>query len=264
MPGNLDIVKREPNISLKPMSLVFVHGAWHGAWCWEAFQSYFAEQGYVSYAVNLRGHGGSAGRDKLRWTSASEYVADLEQVVDQVAGPVILIGHSMGGYLIQKYLESRSAAAVVLLASIPVSGTFKLFNRIAIRNPWQTLKMHLTMEPFVLIETPRLAQEAFFSADMPPEDVGRHFARFQSESYRIGWDSSLFNLPCPKRVRRIPMLVLGGQNDSMILLSETEETAAAYGAKAEFFANMAHDMMLEKGWMKVAERITIWLHDQNL
>lgn len=264
MPTNLVVVKREPNITPKPTSLIFVHGAWHGAWCWEHFQPYFVELGYTSYALNLRGHGGSDGRGRLRWTSGSEFVRDLEQVVDEVPGPMVLIGHSMGGYLIQKYLESGSAAAAILLASTPVNSTFKMFHRLAIQKPWQTLKMHLTMEPFALIETPRLAQEAFFSADMPAEEISKHFARLQSESYRVGWDTVCLNPPRPKRVHRVPMLVLGAQNDKIILPSETEETAAAYGVKAEFFPGMAHDMMLEKGWTGVAKRIALWLHDQNL
>jgi pimeloyl-ACP methyl ester carboxylesterase len=264
MPGDLDTVTRVPERTLTPTTLVLIHGAWHGSWCWERFQHYFAEQGYASTAVNLRGHGASDGRDKLRWTSASEYVKDMEEVVDQMPGPAVLIGHSMGGYLIQKYLESRPAAAAVLLASIPARGAFRMFNRLAVRKPWRTLKMHLSRDPFVLIETPCLAQEALFSADMSAQEVGEHFARLQPESYRVGWDLSVLNLPRPKQMYRIPMLVLGGQNDNLILASETEETAAAYGVKAEFFENMAHDMMLEKDWLRVAERITAWLRDHNL
>ena len=40
--------------------LLFVHGAWHGAWCWTTnFTDWFAERGYTSYAVDLSGHGAS-------------------------------------------------------------------------------------------------------------------------------------------------------------------------------------------------------------
>ena len=61
--------------------ILFVHGAWHAAWCWENFLPYFAQQGYPSYAVSLRGHGASEGRDKIRWHSAAHgYVADVTQI----------------------------------------------------------------------------------------------------------------------------------------------------------------------------------------
>lgn len=40
--------------------LVFVHGSYHGAWCWrENFMPYFAAAGYDTYAISLRGQGGS-------------------------------------------------------------------------------------------------------------------------------------------------------------------------------------------------------------
>ena len=40
--------------------LLFVHGSYHGAWCWrERFLPYFAAAGWDCYAVSLRGQGGS-------------------------------------------------------------------------------------------------------------------------------------------------------------------------------------------------------------
>ena len=37
--------------------ILFLHGAWHGAWCWEKyFMDIFAEQGYENYAITLRSH----------------------------------------------------------------------------------------------------------------------------------------------------------------------------------------------------------------
>ena len=41
-------------------------------------------------------------------------------------------------------------------------------------------------------------------------------------------------------------------------------TADTYHTKAEFFPSMGHDMMLEPGWEKVAERIDTWLTGLNL
>jgi len=244
--------------------IVFVHGAWHGAWCWENFLPHFARAGYASYAVSLRGHGASEGREGLRWHSAARgYVADVAQVVAQLARPPVLVGHSMGGYVVQKYLESHAAAAGVLLASIPASGVLRFALRYAARHPWAFLKSQLTLEPWHLVATPALAQEAFFSPGLPAEEVARHFVRLQPESYRMQFEAMFLDLPKPARVRT-PMLVLAAANDRVFTLAEEQATARAYGTEAVVFPDMAHDMMLEPGWRSVADRILGWLAERGL
>ena len=60
---NLELIKSEPVSAAHPTPILFVHGMWHGAWCWaEHFLPYFAQHGYDSYALSLRGHGASEGR----------------------------------------------------------------------------------------------------------------------------------------------------------------------------------------------------------
>jgi pimeloyl-ACP methyl ester carboxylesterase len=261
----LEIVTHKPKTNIRPTPILFVHGAWHGAWCWENFLPYFAEQGYESHALSLRGHGKSEGRERIRGRiRGAEYVADLAQAAGQLSRPPILVGHSMGGYVIQKYLETHSAPAAILLAPVPVSGVLKFFLRLAVRHPGQSIKAHLTWNAYAAIETPRLARDAFFSADLPDEALDRHFARLQQESYRAGLDMALFDLPKPLKVSPPPMLVLGAANDAVFTREEVEATARAYNAQVEFFPNMAHDVMLEADWQKVAERIVNWLKEKGL
>ncbi|MBN1636755.1 MAG: hypothetical protein JW920_09580 [Deltaproteobacteria bacterium] len=52
-----------------------------------------------------------------------------------------------------------------------------------------------------------------------------------------------------------PPLVLGAANDIAISPSEIEATARRHKTQAEFFPNMAHDMMLEASWQAVTDRI---------
>jgi pimeloyl-ACP methyl ester carboxylesterase len=107
---NLETIKEEPVSDVRSTPILFVHGMWHAAWCWsEHFLPYFARHGYVSHALSLRGHGGSEGWERLRWTSLAEYVSDVEQVVGHIGRPPVLVGHSMGGVIVQKYLESNGA-----------------------------------------------------------------------------------------------------------------------------------------------------------
>jgi len=260
----LELIVQNPEKNPHPTPILFVHGAWHGAWCWaEHFLPFFADHGYASFALSLRGHGTSAGREHLRRNRIADYVADVAEVIGHLPNPPILVGHSMGGLIVQKYLETNSAPAAVLLASVPVHGAIQTTLRTALRHPLPFLKANLTWSLFPIVGTPGLAREGFFSADMPAEQVARYFARMQDESYPAFWDMLAFSLPRPQKVST-PMLVLGGAADTMFHPAETKATARAYHTQAQIFPNMAHDMMLEAGWQSVAERILGWLKERNL
>jgi pimeloyl-ACP methyl ester carboxylesterase len=119
----LEVLSRAPARPRNAPPLLFVHGAWHGAWCWdEHFLGYFSQLGFSAHAVSLRGHGESEGKERLRFARLSDFVEDLEQTVDALPATPVLIGHSMGGFVVQKYLERRRAPLAVLLASIPPGG----------------------------------------------------------------------------------------------------------------------------------------------
>src|SRR3954471_1225490 len=106
-----------------PVPLLFIHGAWHAAWCWdENFLSFFADKGYRALAVSLRGHGSSPTTKRLRDCSFADYLEDVTSVADSLPTRPVVIGHSMGGFIVQKYLESSSAPAAVLMASMPPRG----------------------------------------------------------------------------------------------------------------------------------------------
>jgi alpha-beta hydrolase superfamily lysophospholipase len=260
MSMHLEILTKLPQSNPHPTTLLFIHGAWHDAWCWaEHFLPYFAQHGYISYALDLRGHGKSEGRERLRWTSIANYVSDIEQIVSQLERPPVLIGHSMGALVIQKYLESHMAPAAVLLAPVPPRGILRTTLSIAIRHPLPFLKANLTLKLYPIIGTPALIREAFFSPDMPEEKVRAYFAHMQDESYRAFIDMLLG--PSRPGREKIPMLVMGGARDTIYTRKEFEATAHAYGTRAEIFPNMAHDLMLEEGWQAVADRMLGWFEE---
>ncbi|HYA88978.1 MAG TPA: alpha/beta fold hydrolase [Nitrospirota bacterium] len=260
----LEVISKKPDGNSRSTPLLFVHGAYHGAWCWENFLPFFANHGYEAHAVSLRGHGGSDGYEHIQSFRITDYIADMEEVAGKLSSPPVLIGHSMGGYVIQKYLERYAAPAAILLATVPVSGFMKMLVRTGMRHPWQALKLHVTRNMFALIEKPSLAREALFSADIPPETLHRHFMRLRNESYRVGQEGTFYDLPHPDKMIPIPMLIMGAVDDALFSCREIEETARTYNTRAEFFPNMAHDMMLEADWQKVAMRILEWLREQGL
>jgi pimeloyl-ACP methyl ester carboxylesterase len=109
----LETITRLPQTQTHATPLLFIHGMWHGAWCWdEFFLPFFAEHGYRAAALSLRGHAGSEGH--IRGSTIADYVADVEQVARTFETHPVLIGHSMGGFITQKYLETHNAPAAAI------------------------------------------------------------------------------------------------------------------------------------------------------
>jgi alpha-beta hydrolase superfamily lysophospholipase len=263
----LELLHTQPSQTKHTPPVLFVHGAWHGAWCWaEHFLGFFAEHGYNAYALSLRGHGTSLGRNKLRITRISKYVEDVALIASQLESQhntrPIVIGHSMGGLVVQKYLEAYEAPAAVLMASVPPAGVLATTLRIAFRHPILFAKVNVMMSLYPLVATSSLARESFFSANMSDALVNQYWKQLQDESYFGFLDMLAFNLPQPAKVKT-PFLVLGAANDTIFYPNEIEATARAYGTNAIIFANMAHDMMLEANWQDVAVCICQWLEQKH-
>ena len=254
----LEVISREPVERRFQTPLLFVHGTGHAAWCWdENFLPFFADRGFSSHAISLRGHGESEGRDKLKWTSIANYVADVHSVVSQLDGPPVLFGHSLGGTVVQKYLEKHPAAAAVLVAPSPSEGMLVSGLKLQMKHPLLLTKVALKQDYAAMFGTPELAKKFLFSPEVPLEEVAKHSSRFGSESYRAGLEL-IYNLPRPSRIKA-PVLVVGAENDALIASKKIENTARAYRAECKIFPAMAHDMMLEPRWRDVAEYIADWL-----
>lgn len=165
---HLEVISHAPAANPRPTPILFVHGAWHGAWAWEDHDlAYFAQHGYHTHALSLRGHGGSDGHEGLRWHRISDYVADVKQVADTLPAPPILIGHSMGGFTVQKYLEKYSAPAGVLIASLPSAGALVMLVRLLLHHPLVFLKVNTQSNLRPIVETPALAREHLSSRPRP-------------------------------------------------------------------------------------------------
>jgi pimeloyl-ACP methyl ester carboxylesterase len=258
----LEMISKYPRQNSHPTPLLFIHGTLHTAACWDVyFLDYFAQHGYAAHAVNLRGHGNSEGREKLRWTRIADFVEDVANAVQQLPSPPILIGHSMGGFIIQKYLEDHDAPAAVLLSSASPAGLLPTAIRTARRQPWVFVKVNLTMSLLPFIATPQLVGDAFFSNDLPDEQLVEYWKQTQDDSFMAFLDMVAFDLPKPEKVKT-PLLVLGAARDNMIGPREIEATARAYNTHAEIVPDVAHNSMLEQGWQNVAERILAWLNEQ--
>lgn len=78
-------------------TLVLVHGAWHGAWCWERVVDHLRDDHGVRFrTLDLPGHGDSTEPLGDLHTDADV----VRAVLDEVGGPVVLVGHSYAGAVI--------------------------------------------------------------------------------------------------------------------------------------------------------------------
>jgi alpha-beta hydrolase superfamily lysophospholipase len=131
------------------------------------------------------------------------------------------------------------------------------------RYPTVTLKTMLLFDGGALVSAPEVVRDAFFSDGFPEAEFSKHYARVQTESFRMMFDTTVLHLPQPQKVKT-PLLVLAAENDRVFSVTEQKATAKAYATEATFFPNMAHDMMIERGWQKVADKILEWVNARGL
>ncbi|MCB0994595.1 MAG: alpha/beta hydrolase [Acidimicrobiales bacterium] len=93
----------------RPATLVLVHGAWHGAWCWDLLRDELAGLGVASVAPDLPSTASGG--------ALSDDVATVRQALDSVDGPAVLVGHSRGGFVIAEAGDHPAVTHLVFLAA---------------------------------------------------------------------------------------------------------------------------------------------------
>jgi pimeloyl-ACP methyl ester carboxylesterase len=97
----------------EPSAVLLVHGAWHGAWCWGPVIEALAERDVGAVAVDLPGHGTDPG-------ALTDLHGDAQRVQEALEGltePVVLVGHSYGGVVITEAGVHPMVSHLVYLAS---------------------------------------------------------------------------------------------------------------------------------------------------
>jgi len=240
--------------------IVFQHGAWHGAWCWQWWQELFAEWGWTSHAHSLPNHGGSENKRHYRFCTLGYYLEFLDAEVKRCSQPPILIGHSMGGMLTQWYLKHKGdLPAAVLLASMPL---YDYPFRYIARDPFGMLLVSLTLSGNPLIRSAEQAGKKFISAGalLSAEEL---YARLSSESaLPVLQLNPLVWHPRPKPAT--PMLVVAGEIDALFTPDDEKRLADFYGAEYKLFRNTAHNLMMERTYIESARYIHDWLLQENI
>lgn len=246
----------------KPV-LVLVHGAWHSAAYWELyFAPWFREQGYTVLCPDLPGHG-TPGPKRIPLFSINQYVDKVEQLVQQQAAPVVVVGHSMGGHVTQKLMERKPANLVGagLMASVPPRGVFNVVLNLLKRHPLKLLLTTFTANMHRLMATPALAREFLYTEHIDEATLQGYHQLVQNESFRAFLDMLALNLPRPAKTDpALPKWIVGAEKDVLFPPEAVEQTATAYGTTATIYPKMAHSsLVLEEGWQQVAQDLHQWI-----
>lgn len=239
--------------------LLFVHGAYVAAWCWaEHFLPHFAAAGFDAYAVSLRGHGASPARESLASHSIADYVEDLAEAIDAIGEPPVVIGHSMGAFVLQRYLARHALPGAVMLAAVPPQGLGAASMELAWRDPSLLTELNTLMQAGRASPTALL--RAMFAQPLDTERLARYHRLSQRESQRAIWDMTFVHpFQMWAAPRGTPTLYLAAAQDRLIPLHHQHTGATLLGVGVETLDGFGHGVMLESGWQRAADRIEAWL-----
>jgi pimeloyl-ACP methyl ester carboxylesterase len=259
----LELIHAPAQGQARPVKLLFVHGICTGAWVWEQhFLPYFAGLGYESYAVSLRGHGKSEGREQIRQFELGDFAEDVDWAVKQMGGPVVVTGHSLGGAVVQNYVKrGGKAAGIVLFCSVPPHGLLRAAIAMQTQNP--ALARELRNALLLGLRGADLDEiEAGLFAHPPSAELRRMlFERMDdiaeaASKQAMGWPPfAPFPWGMPK------LLVIGGDRDQFVPEGDVRMTAIYYGAPAVIVRGGAHAMMMDTNWGDAAGPIGDWLQE---
>jgi pimeloyl-ACP methyl ester carboxylesterase len=259
---HLEVRSRRPAAATSKPPLLFVHGGYCDAWCWDPhFLPWFARRGHEAHALSLRGHGESAGRDLMWMAGLDDYAADVERVAARMPAPPVLVGHSMGAAIVERMVATRPVRGAALLAPIPPAGLLPVATRLAAERP-DTLLHLAMMDPMRLSAQVLAALEPFYFSDRMDRklllEASRHI---NGESPRALLDLSLrLHWTLPER-RPPPMLVLGAEGDRICRVDDVEATARHHGVTPTLVPGLAHMLMLEPEWLTVAQALAAWIDE---
>jgi pimeloyl-ACP methyl ester carboxylesterase len=123
-----------------PSTVVLVHGACHGSWCWERVVPLLETRGLAVRTVDLPTMGAPEGAQP----GLADDMAAVRAVLDEVDGQSLLCGHSYGGTVISAAAAGRSDVSRLLyLCAAMLDGGESgaaVFEQVGIQAEWFVLE----------------------------------------------------------------------------------------------------------------------------
>ncbi|WHZ10270.1 MAG: hypothetical protein OJF60_000709 [Burkholderiaceae bacterium] len=237
------------------------------ALCWEQWVTRFEGSGYQCLAPNW------PGRDQpidvlrkkhpdqqLGRLTLSNVVEHFTKVINTLDEKPILIGHSMGGLVVQLLLHRNLASAGVAISSAPPMGVFT--TKLAfLKSNWphvtpfaslsEPIEMGFARFQYTFVNGMPLAQQrAAYDKYVVPES-----RRVPRESLTAKID---FKKPHP------PLLLIAGSTDNLIPASLNKSNYTKYNKSDSItdfkeFAARTHFIVGQEGWEEVADHTLEWL-----
>lgn len=233
-------------------SVVFIHGTWLTPAIWRRFQSRFSACGYWCSAPAWPAH------DHL---GIATLVAHYQRLLEAREQPPLLVGHDLGGTLVQLLLDLGLAQAGIAIAPLR-SGPAGLTTTWpwVLRGLTSSTHLRMTVRQFA-----RSMAQTLTTAELHGEHA-RHIvptpARlFIETALGIGTHIDFANH------RRAPLLLVAGGNDRLVpnwQITSLYRCHRRSSAPTSFkpFAGHSHWLIAEPGWETIADYCIEWAQDQ--
>jgi pimeloyl-ACP methyl ester carboxylesterase len=247
--------------------LVFIHGMYMNAVSWSPWVERASGRGYACHAPSWPFHDGrpaelradiDPGLGRLTFGAVTDH---LKGFIDTLPERPVLIGHSIGGLLVQKLVNDGYGAAGVSISSAPPRGIFS-FDPHFFRSNFPHVNPLVGNRPVVM--TPKRFRYTFCNT-MSAGDSAAAFEQFVvPESRNVPRSTLTKQGQIDFGVDHVPMLFLAGDHDHLIPLSLVRRNVNAYqasGRPVEFkqFSDRSHLICNQQGWEEVADYALTWV-----
>jgi len=248
-------------------TIVLIHGMFMNPLCWEKWIPYYQAKGYKVLAPAWPGRDKSVNElrknhpdpelSKLKLNNVVDHIANFIQGLDEKPA---IIGHSMGGLVVQLLLQRDLAIAGVAIDPAPPAGVFT--------TAFSFLKANFpAINPFLLSQPVMMTFEQFqyaFVNTLPLDEQRAAYDRYVVPESRGVPTSSLgaagkIDFKKPHR----PLLITAGEKDNIVpaVLNRSNYKKYQGPSVTEFkeFAGRDHFVIGEKGWEEVADYSLAWI-----
>jgi lysophospholipase len=115
-------LRHQPAAARRRAAMIIVHGWGDHGGLYEEAAGRFAAAGFAVFALDQRGAGRSPG-PRGHVERFAQYLSDLaalrKHVAESAPGPQVLLGHSFGGFVVLRYLETGPQALAGAIAVAP-------------------------------------------------------------------------------------------------------------------------------------------------
>ncbi|MGY3680387.1 alpha/beta fold hydrolase [Streptomyces sp. TE33382] len=161
-------------------SFLFVHGAWHGAWCWDSVRAELDADGRRSHAVDLPSSHPPDGRhDRTRPAGVPDDADTIRDSLRRIDGPVVVIAHSYGGVPTTEAIgDAANVVGAVYLAAFQLDVGESVFSFLGAPAP----------DDWAGQAPPYEDSRHILFGDASPADADRAAARLRPQSVRSYMD----------------------------------------------------------------------------